>query len=370
MSIPKLNPSTKNMQNKNYETVVHQLLADELYYRFECSGQDGSAWYEESVATLDKLLEKAKMKLASLDVKDWKKANRKEAKAALKAIDQVLYESGYAVCVETEYLSTTLGTPKPLRSQNSSAINLTSIDGEGTCYLIRRPQYRDEAIRKNWSNGIKPFDCDVGAILYIAIAQQNLLPLTFIEVPNHNFVRWRFKNGSYFNWDTNDAESYSDDDYRMTRPRTTSTRFTPEQEKLNRYLVDLKIEEIRGYFAGLLISLVESGDCIEELYELSAPYIKSNATALNNFAWAFSTRAHFKGTKYASIAVELAKQATDMDPNCNFWDTFSCAYAAYDDFPEAIRIEMEKISPDSPRIAKFRNGEDCFDPSVADDGGC
>lgn len=361
--------STKIAQDQDSLTIVHKLLADELHYRFECNGEDGSTWFKESIKTLDNFLSSAKIKLETFKVKDWQKANKQEVESALKSIDQVLHELGYVVCVKTQYISTTLGQPVSLQNENSYRINL-NVNDEDPCYLIRTPGYRDDAIRKNWREGLRPFDCDLGAILYIAIAEQNSIPLTFVEVPNHNFVRWHFADGSYLNWDTNDAQIYSDNDYRIAKPRTTSTRFSKEQEELNKYLVDMSIEEIQGYFAGLLIGQVKSGSCIEELYERSARHINYNATALNNFAWAFATKKYFENTKYGSIAVKLAKQATYLDPNCNFWDTFSCAYAANNNFTAAIKVEKENISTNSPRIPRFLNQENCYITSVADEGGC
>lgn len=350
-------------------TVAHSLLADELRYRFSCPNKEGTEWYTTALTTLDDLLDKAGKALRSMGVANWKEANQLVAEQGLGAVDRVLAESGYVVCIKTSLLSTTLGQPIPLASSSDSMMRVE----DKLCALVRQPSYRNDAIQSHWREGLRPLDCDLGALLYLAIAQRNGLPLTFVEVPDHNFVRWHLPDGSYFNWDNNDAAAYNDDDYRQARPRTVSTTFGPEEEKLNGYLLDMSLEEIRVYYVGLIIGKIPdgSGKCIEELYSEVRTNLTGDSTAQNNFAWAFSTRPEFAGTAYGARAVELAERATAMQSkDCNFWDTLSCAYAAVGRFVDAIRIEREHISPTSPRIERFLREETCFDPSVAKNGGC
>jgi hypothetical protein len=350
-------------------TVVHILLADELRYRFTCPQKDGTEWYATALTTLNELLDKAGKALRSMGTANWNEANQLVAEQGLGAVDRVLAESGYVVCIKTNLLSTTLGQPIPLPSSSDSHMSVE----EKPCILVRQPSYRDAAIQAHWREGLRPLDCDLGALLYLAVAQRNGLPLTFVAVPDHNFVRWHLPDGSYFNWDNNDAAAYNDDDYRQAKPRTVGTTFGPDEEKLNGYLLDMSLDEIRTYYDGLIIGKIPVGfgKCVEELYSQIRTNLASDATAQNNFAWAFSTRPEFSGTTYGLRAVELAERATTMQPeDCNFWDTLSCAYAAVGRFADAVRIERDHTSPTSPRIKRFLQEETCFDPSVAKNGGC
>lgn len=366
-----LRPEILEPEQPRTRTIVHDLLEDELRFRFECQSMDGSGWYGASKAALDDLLEQARQALNALGVSDWRKANRLQAERALSEVDRLLTASGYAVCIKTNLLSSALSAPMLLSSPDAARMDL---EGEGRpCSLIRHPAYRDMEITRRWLTGLRPLDGDTGALLYLAIAEQNAIPLTFVEVSGHHFVRWHLPDGTHFNWDNNDAMAYTDDDYRQAKPQTAMVKFDAEAEKRNGYLLDMTADEVRAYYAGLIVGEIKPGfgTCVEELFVRSRPNIGSDAQAQNNFAWAFATLPEFEGTPYARMSVDLAERATSLEPgNCEFWDTLSCAYAAVGEFDEAIRVEREHISEESLRIVLFRNLDSCYQPAVAGNGGC
>ena len=143
------------------------------------------------------------------------------------------------------------------------------------------------------------------------------LPLYFVESPNHNLLQWKFSDGTHLNWDNNDALSYSDEEVRMGAMRTAGG-FTREQEQKNRYLIPRTREEIVAYYTGLIVSDLESLDCIVDLYKTLEQAHWVDATTLNNYAWAFSTVSGFEGSDYTQEAIVLAEKATELMPSCNF----------------------------------------------------
>ncbi len=61
----------------------------------------------------------------------------------------------------------------------------------------------------------KLIDCDTGSMIYLSIAERLQLPISMVEIEvpryyqdrnlgDHNFVRWRLRDGSTVDWDTND----------------------------------------------------------------------------------------------------------------------------------------------------------------------
>ncbi|MEM8556796.1 MAG: hypothetical protein AAGG50_03030 [Bacteroidota bacterium] len=348
---------------------MHELLDDELRFRYECQERNGGESHSMWISRLDALLEKAGDQLEVLGVADWSKANPTEAEAALQVIDRTLASEGYATCIRTELLSTSFSEPISLSSPLDFYMNVEGRD----CALLRFPSYRREFISRHWRTGLSPIDCDLGAMLYIAIAQRENIPLSFVDVPGHNFIRWNLIDGTYINWDTNDASVYADDEYRSAVPLTTSIKFSVEEEIANKYLVNMSLEEVTGYYHGLLANYInpQHAPCIEELFNMPNSEIQRTPTSINNFAWAFSTMEYFSNTAYVQIAIDFAERATSIRPQTSvYWNTLSCAYAAAGRFDDAIRVESEQVSKQSLRIESYRNGQNCYIASVACGGDC
>ncbi len=347
------------------ETLVHELLSLEERYVLGCARLPTDS-IERSRQTLDHLLSVTTARLSELGVDDWEQATEDEARSALTEIDRSLSREGFVTCVRTSFLSQALADPWPIDHADARSMD----NGEQRCELVRTPAHRDADIRRRWRQGLRPVDCDLGAMLYLAVGERVGLPLSLVETPNHSFVRWQLAAGGHLNWDNNDAQCYTDDEYRQAAPRTTSSPFDAEQESVNRYLLDRSRTEILAYYAGLLVQDTGTRDCILGLHELTGQADWLDATTLNNFAWAFATRAELRGSEQATLAVELSRLATQRRPTCGYWDTLSCAHAAVGELAEAIDVERRHVSADSPRIAAYQEGRDCYDPDVADASGC
>jgi len=55
----------------------------------------------------------------------------------------------------------------------------------------------------------KIIDCDNYCTLYTAIAEVLKLPIIPVYAPNHSFIRFNFKDGSYLNWECTEGKHYS-----------------------------------------------------------------------------------------------------------------------------------------------------------------
>ena len=358
-------PPSHNVNSSETQTLAHELLHLELENLSRC-GSANRDLRKTSIEVLERFLASTAGRISDLDVPDWNKATKAQALSALSEIDRALSEEGFVVCVKTKLLTQALSQPIPLLHEDD--VNLHN--GKEVCTLQRKPDYRDANIRRLWKQGLRPVDCDLGAILYLSVGERVGLPLEFVETPYHNFVRWRFANGDYLNWDNNDAKEYSDADFRNAVPKTVSRKFNKVEEKRNRYLDGRSRKEIVTYYSGIIASDLQKGECVVQLYETVKQAEWLDATTNNNFAWAFATIADFENSEFTRLSVDLATEAIRMQPTCNLWDTLSCAHAAAGEFEKAMEVERLHISSTSPRIPFFANKRSCYDPQVAEVGGC
>ncbi len=120
-------------------------------------------------------------------------------------LDRLLKKTGRRVMVRDSYTKgQALGV--------LSAINGV-LDEEGYEYEWALGSFAN-MLRKGRRN------CGTGSNFYLAVADMANLPLTYVcgksilpsGVP-HAWVRWRFSNGSYFNWETTSGKEKSDREY-------------------------------------------------------------------------------------------------------------------------------------------------------------
>jgi len=139
-----------------YNTIAHEFLDMELEFGATISD------YE----LLDDIIDKAKEAVWSFDERE--KIYPVEAITALQSIDKLLEDFGF------EY-------------QKNGLLN----------------------------TGLKQthLDCSAYSIIYTAIGEALKLPIHFVRAPRHTFVRWKFNDGSYVNWETTNGEERTDEHY-------------------------------------------------------------------------------------------------------------------------------------------------------------
>jgi hypothetical protein len=268
--------------------------------------------------------------------------------------------------VKTQLLSFSLGDPIPLGAASDDILE-TGEEPSRRCWIERTPAYRDEDVTRHAASGVRPVDCDLSSFLYMSIGESEGWPVSFIEVPGHNFVRWRFADGAYLNWDTVDAAVRTDDQYRQGTHNNAP--FDSEAEKHGGYLLDRSPDEIDAYYLSLFVGRIKAAACVQSAYTRTLGMPNLPAVVYNDVAWHFATDPAFKRTDYARTAVQLSNEAVAKDPQCSYRDTLSCTYAAAGEFDRAVEIERA-ISSSSRRIKDFLDKRDCYDATVAADGAC
>ncbi len=350
-------------------TVAHRLLGLERRFGRVCNGQEDASWWAERVERLDALLEAVDGALVPHDPSNWATWDRDEVTAALTTVDRAMHEEGYLVCIGIGYLGRTFG---PAVAGGLDAIpTRIELGSKRTCDVDLSAEHRGEAARKHLSEGFHPYDCDLGSHIVMSVAERWGWPMTFVHIPGHMFVRWHFADGSTMNWDTNKGRSVSDDEYR----RNKGWKHVLEREDLgytrNGWLEDEDEASIRGWYLTWLFSRTDSAACKLDALDMALDTGRPlPATSQNRFAWALVTRPALRSPDNHRMALTLAEDAVRKDPQCHYWDTLSCALAANGRHAEAVAVEIAHISPDSPRIPYFQAGMDCFEPFVAQEGGC
>jgi hypothetical protein len=328
-----------------YNTIAHQLLELERSYGVY-SDADADSYYGIRITKLDQLINAAIQRVSVK--KQPAMYTPTEAEHVLKVIDSVLTEQHFIVCIKIEELSTALTPTK------------TSLL---TCapYL---PGYRISFLRSHPNDDYFPIDCDLGAILYLSIGEILQLPLSLVEVPNHNFVRWNFADYSYFNWDNNSGRVFPDDAFRQGRTPTSSASFDAAEDKNNHFLKNMTKEDIVAYYSTIIAGNVSHHgkyELAESLYKQAIIVRPYDALALNNLSWMYVTVSQFKGSPYSDSAYAYSTRADSLLPKeIEYRDTYSCACAAVGNFVKAIQVEKTARNK-STRIDAFGKGKTCLD---------
>ncbi|KDA04350.1 tetratricopeptide repeat protein [Hyphomonas oceanitis] len=332
---------------KHHEPTLARELLELERQAFTVETQiDDPSLYVSAENQIDKLTSDTFKAFAAQKI-NVKKARSDEGEAlkALLAIEQVLVENHFLLHIKTTLMRDMLSAEPP------------------------RPQTHLTRGREKFFNSHKDemfyhFDCDLGSYLIMGIGDALELPITFVEVPNHNFVRWTFDDGTYINWDTNSAAIVTDDDFRRGRSRTSRQGFDQDTEIRAGYLRNMTRDEIKGYHLGLVGSRLSGKGKKEEarnVFEKAIELRPNGTTAHNNLSWMIVTSEKFQDSASAQRALTLSQKVYAIDPSdLNANDTLACAYAATGEFVRAIEIEKLAFSNEA-KIAAFGANRTCLD---------
>jgi hypothetical protein len=329
-----------------YHTTAQRLLQIEESYS-KLTDANKRAYYDPMYQTIDRLIDAAKIRLAPY-TKPGQTIDSAKAKLVLQTIDSVLTEQHFIVCIIVDRLSEAL-TPKKLE--------------QFTCYKYL-PGYRREFCERQPDSLYYGVDCDLGAMLYVSIGEVLNFPLKLIEIPAHNFVRWRFADNSYLNFDNNTGLIYSDDSFRNGQTATSSSRFSLAEEKACHFLQDMGEKEVRAYYLtiiGIFISHQGRYAETEQVYKEAIAARPYDVLAMNNLSWMYLTLPDFKKTVYYKEAYRLSKLVDQLLPSSiEYKDTYSCACAGIGDFKKAVTVE--KNARDKPkRLVGYNKRMTCLD---------
>ena len=181
------------------------------------------------------------------------------------------------------------------------------------------------------------FDCDMAALLTISVAQMVGFDIALVEVPRHNFLRWRGADGATANWDWTNWASLGDDRY------ARSFGVDPAQADRGIYLASQSLAESRGYYLALIGDRARDPADALRLQEEAAAAAPHNAVVTSHLAWAYATSpvASERQRKAAVIHALASLSARPDDPNR--MNTLACAYAGAGDMELAAAIGEQAL---------------------------
>lgn len=340
-----MNNQTTKGKSGNY-TIAHELLDyEKTAFAVETSIETKSD-YDARFKFIDKLISEADQTLKDKNINRIKaRKDSREAEKVFGAIEEVLVKNNLLLHIRTRVLTETLTPSSPRPQAHFTA--------------ARRDHFQNHA-----NEFFYHFDCDLGSYLILAIGEALSLPISLVEVPEHNFVRWNFEGGAFLNWDTNTARTHSNDEYRRGESKTAGTSFDKETERRRGFLNNLSKDEIRGYHLALIALHLKNNnhlDLARKYYKRGAKLRPRGTLAQNNLSWMYVTESQFNQAKYLREALSLSLAVDQIDPNDEeYKDTLACAYAANRKFKRAIAAEKAAHNIQG-KIDGFKAGKTCLD---------
>ena len=274
-----------------------------------------------------------------------------EARAILQSIEKVITSMNF-ICSIPYYLVHSFSEGLFPRALDSQLVYAPENDLRRSHILMNKD--------KNFSH----VDCDLSSLLYLCIGEALRIPLCMVEVPQHNFVRWRLSETLCLNWDTNYGfNKFTDSEY--------ASRYGVDPKHIVNgiYLADLSVANVEGYFSfvrGITFQRAnEYAKAIAE-YRSAVRNYPQSPSSRNNIAWLFVSVRDAQQIVSNNEALQLMLKACDIDRSHNYLDTLACVYAESGDFASAIQIEAEAyhLHP-SPAyqemIEAFQNGKTWLD---------
>jgi|GEM_PF-3700585 len=332
-----------------YNTIAHTLLRKEEN-TLGLPDAKNAEYFDEKYGLLDKIIFQSvnyigKVKATSANYL----SNISEAKRILRVIDSTLYMGDFIVCTEVNRFSTAL-------SQLDS-------DSAKCKYNSRGPLYRSRKDPGYNSSKHYNIDCDLGSMIYLGIADVIKLPIRLVQIRNHFFIRWVLPENKFvehLNWDINNAEIVSDEEY--------ARRKLPGEEIFN-YYRNMDSTEIVGYYEfviGYCLNL-EKRFGLSKKYYLSSiekrpyhPAYKGLLAKMLILSGQFETKEDYQ------LANDMGRVAVSLHPKSNweylsdhrdYVEALACSYALLGDFNMALQTIKLCTSRDEDLMHAFERKE-------------
>ena len=297
------------------DTIAHTLLALEL--------EDTAApllWQK-----LDDLIARAMSGFAQPPPQELEPA---KAQRFFRAVDEALIGSGVIFPPKgtVELLRDALEPRRPTEAELRPALQEFA--------NARRSQFIQAA--RAADDPLYYFDCDLAAMLYVAVAERLKLPVYLVELPGHNFVRWQ-STGVTLNWDPNDGIAKSDQHFAQV------AGVTAEDRALLGYLENRTPARISSYW------LVRRGQRKASAGKFSAALLDYRAAvktspedlvAANELAWLLATSPD-QTIRDGQEARAISEKLVARSRRINWLETLAAAWAETGDFPQAVAVEEE-----------------------------
>src|SRR5262249_29955799 len=140
---------------------------------------------------------------------------------------------------------------------------------------------REKWIRQHKTEPFFVNDCDTTSFLYLAVAKVVGFPLSMIEIPCHNFVRFQDGN-EYFEWETMYGEEFSTESYK------SGLNLMPHLVETKVYLSPMSTANVIGYHYGIVAAIWSKKKQYRRAlmdYEKAAALYPRSPNIWNNWAW-------------------------------------------------------------------------------------
>lgn len=333
-----------------HDTLAHELLNDEA-----ASSTVTKSMYDFLDALIDAALKRIPKK---------SRYGRDDALSAVKAIDDIL--------TSMNVVYPAADTGMGMVDQLSDGLRGRAMNRAEIGALIAEPHNRRriDHIRRHATEKFYVNDCDTTAFLYLAVAEILGLPLSMIDLPGHNFIRYE-EDGEQFNWETLDAALEPDDFYRA------QWRIPDALVAGRVYLAPMSRIDVIGYHFTITAAVWAKKHQDRRMLdddEKAATLYPRGPRVWNQWAWNLVT-ASDPGLRDGKAATLYAARAVAISRTPNFLDTLACAQAATGDFDLALDTEQQAAklaqTKDFPldiavpdfdgQIKRFHDRQNCAD---------
>jgi hypothetical protein len=214
-------------------------------------------------------------------------------------------------------------------------------------------------------------DCDIASYMYLAIAEIMKYPLAMVQMPLHNFVRWKRPGGGYIDFETMDGKQTDDNYYEVV------WGIPPKFVGDPGVLTTMSDAQLLAYeYFGVAISYTWKNDIPTAIakYEKAMSVDATLGDSANNLAWLYAVVPAVK-FRDGQKAVAYAQKAVSISQNGDWLDTLACAYGAVGDFAEGVaaenRAKQAGWAPSGSNIQGdldlLNSGHPCEDPTFGID---
>lgn len=313
---------------RKFNTFAHHILDFEAE-RFDVPDAD----YQ----LLDRIITSVKARTSTAVLVGDPRARERQVKRILQTIDDVLIEERFVFPPQWD---TTL----------SEALNPRVVPMDKLAPYLKDEvnARRRDVILLHADQPVRCIVCQQSALLYVGVAEAAGVELKLVHAPRHIFCRARVDNDRWINWDTNMAQSYTDEGY------ASSYDIQPAQIKNGLYLstfADDRTMSLAYHARGSRCLINRRFTEAAEDYTRAVELDPRNALAAASLVslYAYSPLGVNLDASQKTKMRDLAKAAIALDPRLQpAQRAFAAASAECGDFPSAIAAQQLAINLTEP----------------------
>ncbi|WP_159478718.1 hypothetical protein [Dyadobacter sp. 3J3] len=317
-----LSTSTFAQDNKATETITYKLISNDA----EILGNN-----DTEVQTCVDLLNAATQRIKrNFPGVNFSVSDTNTSIKVLKTIDSLFTEFGFLFFTEEKNIAfdfLTLAFRKKYLADDYLHFN----------------RYRQAYFRSLDKRTCRLIDCDLYCLIYLGIAQMNHLPLSMVELPKHNFIRWNLPGGGSINWEAIEGTYHLADS-------TLSCYHYLNSINRNYYLRPWSLSQVYCYYYTLRAATYDynptylNSKKARRDYKIALSYSTSQSVTLNNLVWMHVVHPEFDSELDYPKLFAMMDTAIGQLNDRNYYDTKAGLYAQKKDFKNAIICIRQGIS--------------------------